>query len=116
MEFLAVRATQRFVADAPQTCARPDCAFAKGNLYGEGPTGTCDAKGTDCHCEWSAQPATQGTGSGPFTTSGTTLTWQGKAIPYCVKGNTLELDLATLFQSIAPLSAATPFVGTFAKQ
>jgi hypothetical protein len=40
----------------------------------------------------------------------------GKAIPYCVSGNTLTLDLAALFQSVPPLSAASPFVATFVKQ
>lgn len=115
-EISGVLAKQHFVADAPQTCARSDCAFAKGNLYGTGPTGTCNPQGSDCHCEWTALPDTTGSGSGPFTVSGSNIAWQAKSIPYCVSGTTLTLDLSALFQSIPPLSAGTPFVASFTKQ
>jgi hypothetical protein len=47
LELSGVLATQHFVADAPQTCARSDCAFAKVNLYGTGLVGTCTPQGAD---------------------------------------------------------------------
>ncbi len=109
MEFSGVVPSEHFVSDGPKSCLTLNsCNYAQISLYGSGAMGTCTDQGSDCHCEWTAQAATTGSGSGPFTTSGTSFTWQGINFPYCVTGNTLEIDL-----SAALADAGVPLVATF---
>jgi hypothetical protein len=116
LEFTSVRATGHYTSVGPQSCFptnNSDCKFTKGALYGTGPTGDCVAKGADCECAWTAQPMSQGSGSGGFTKNGNTLTWFGRSIPYCVTGTTVTMDLADVYKTeVVP--PASPFVVTLA--
>lgn len=114
LEFTSVRATGHYTSVGPQSCFptnNSDCKFTKGSLFGTAPTGDCVPKGSDCECAWTAQPMSQGSGSGAFTTSGNTLTWFGRSIPYCVTGTTVTMDLADVY-STEVVAPASPFVVT----
>ena len=115
--FSGVRYSAHYTSDGPKNCFsnNDDCRFTKGNLYGDAPIGNCTPQGPDCHCEWTAHPASQGSGSASFTTSGSTMTWFGRPIPYCVSGTKLTLDLAAVFAA-EPIPPGTPLVATFEKK
>lgn len=100
---------------SPAECAKAgptDCGLAYFDAP-ENPHGDCKVEGESCHCSWYTESSNK-SGGGSFTTDGSVLTTGGAIpwhLPYCLDGDTLEIDVSDAFAG-----APKPLLLTAVKQ